>query len=235
MKRIISVLSKLTTVKSLLAIAIGLCVWSILAIQLDVSSLILNVGWEQSVCDNINNVYINLSYSFIAGYIFYLLTICIPQRINYNKIQPVLNKKVLHIKSSFRNILLEFSREVNIEDFMEVEHARQVLLSKNWTSYIPMFQRLYNANMSYIEHINVEGKNIKQQVLDFIQTYQQFLITEQICALEELSSMQIFRIASQFSQMNINLQPGIDSLVEEFILALEKVYEIEKLFSDKEC
>lgn len=98
-----------------------------------------------------------------------------------------------------------------------------------------MFQRLYNTNMSYIAHINIEGKNIKQQVLDFIQTYQQFLTTEQICALEELSSMHIFRIASQFSQMNINLQPGINSLVDEFILALEKVYEIEKLFSDKEC
>ena len=47
--------------------------------------------------------------------------------------------------------------------------------------------------------------------------------------------MQIFKIASQFSQMNINLQPGINSLIDEFILALEKVYEIEKLFSDKEC
>ena len=235
MKRIISVLSKLITVQSLLVLAIVLCIWSILAIQLDVSFLILNVGWEQSLCDKINTVYVNLSYSFIAGYIFYILTIYIPHSINYKKIQPVLIQKVQIMKSSFRNILLEFSRGVNVDDYMEVESARQVLLSKNWTSYIPMFQQLYNTNMSYIEHVNIEGKNIKQQVLDFIQTYKQFLTTEQICALEELSSMHIFRIASQFSQMNINLQPGINSLIDEFILALEKVYEIEKLFSDKEC
>lgn len=235
MKRIISVLSKLITVQSLLVLAIVLCIWSILAIQLDVSFLILNVGWEQSLCDKINSVYVNLSYSFIAGYIFYILTIYVPQRINYKKIQPVLIKKVQLLKSSFRNVLLEFSRGVNVSDFMEIESARQVLLSKDWTSYIPMFQLLYKANMSYIEYINIEGKNIKQQVLDFIQTYKQFLTTEQICALEELSSMHIFRIASQFSQMNINLQPGINSLIDEFILALEKVYEIEKLFSDKEC
>ena len=75
MKRIISVLSKLITVQSLLVLAIVLCIWSILAIQLDVSFLILNVGWEQSLCDKINTVYVNLSYSFIAGYIFYILTI----------------------------------------------------------------------------------------------------------------------------------------------------------------
>lgn len=235
MKRIISVLSKLITVQSLLVLAIVLCIWSILAIQLDVSFLILNVGWEQYLCDKINSVYVNLSYSFIAGYIFYILTIYVPQRINYKKIQPVLIKKVQLLKSSFRNVLLEFSRDVNVSDFMEIESARQVLLSKDWTSYIPMFQLLYKANLSYIEYINIEGKSIKQQILDFIQTYQQFLTTEQICALEELSSMHIFRIASQFSQMNINLQPGINSLIDEFILALEKVYEIEKLFSDKEC
>lgn len=212
------------------------CVWAIIAIQLKIPYLSINVNWAQERCDNLNQLYINLSYSFLAGFVFYLLTIYFPQKRERERLEPIIRLKVLEIKKELRNVLLEFSRKTDIQNYMEIESARKVLMSKNWTDYMPMYQLLYKANISYIAYIKETGILLKKNINNFIQSYQRYMTTEQICLLEELSSMQIFSIAHQFSQMTISLEDpnGKKSLVDMFIDAINKMSEIEKSFSTKD-
>lgn len=213
-----------------------LCVWAILAIQLRVAGLQIQVNWSQDRCDNLNQLFINLTYSFLAGYVFYLLTIYFPQRKEKKRIQPVIQQKVLNIRKALSDILLEFSRNTDIhQDFLEIENAKKVLMSKNWTDKMPMFQYLYKAQISYLAYIGEVGNKIQKDVIDLIQSYQRYMTTEQVCLLEGLSSMQIFALANQFKQMNISLEDknGKESIVGFFIEAICKMHEIEDSFSIK--
>ena len=129
--------------------------------------------------------------------------------------------------------MLEFSRETNIKDYQKEDNARIVLTSKKWTDYMPMYQYLYKANISYIAFIGEVGNVIQKNIIDLIQTYQEYLTIEQICLLEELAHMQIFNLANQFKQMNISLEDenGKKHLVDSFIEVLHKMSEIESSFS----
>lgn len=220
--------------KTVFIIVLMLCFWAIFAIQLEIDWLMIIINLSQNVCDNINRLYLNLSYSYVAGYIIYLLTIYFPKKFEKKRLQPIFKQKIHDIKNGFNCILLEFSRNTEIKNgYMEIENARKVLMSKNWTDIMPMYQNLYRANISYISFISEEGKIMKKQINDFIQSYQSFITAKQLCLLEELSNMMIFSTAHQFSQMTISLEDanGKKSLIDMFIDALNKMYEIEKAFN----
>lgn len=108
-------------------------------------------------------------------------------------------------------------------------------MSKNWTDTIPMFQYLYKAQISYLAYIGEVGKKIQKDIVELIQSYQKYMTMEQVCLLEELSSMQIFAFANQFKQINISLEDknGKESIVGFFIDAIRKMNEIEDSFSLK--
>lgn len=212
------------------------CGWAIFAIQFRVTRLQIPLNWSQDRCDNLNQLFINLTYSFLAGYVFYLLTIYFPQIQEKKRIQPVIQQKVLEIRKAISDILLEFSRDTDIKkDFLEIENAKIVLMSKNWTDKMPMFMRLFNAHISYIAFIGEVGNKIRKDIVDLIQSYQRYMTTEQVCLLEGLSNMQIFSLANQFKQMNISLEEknGKEFMVGLFIDAINKMNEIEDSFSIK--
>ena len=131
---------------------------------------------------------------------------------------------------------MEFSRDTDIKkDFLETDNAKIILMSKNWTDTIPMFQYLYKAQISYLAYIGEVGKKIQKDIVELIQSYQKYMTMEQVCLLEELSSMQIFAFANQFKQINISLEDknGKESIVGFFIDAIRKMNEIEDSFSLK--
>ena len=173
-------------------------------------------------------------YKILAGYVFYLLTIYFPQIKEKKRIQPVIQQKVLDIRKAISDILLEFSRDTDIKkDFLEIENAKTVLMSKYWTDKMPMFQLLYKAQISYLAYIGEVGNKIRKDILDLIQSYQRYMTTEQVCLLEGLSNKQIFALANQFKQMNISLEDknGKEFMVGLFIDAINKMNEREDSFS----
>ena len=132
--------------------------------------------------------------------------------------------------------MLEFSRDTDIKkDFLEIDNAKKVLMSKNWTDKMPMFKRLYNAQISYLAFIGEVGNKIRKDIVDLIQSYQRYMTTEQVCLLEGLSSKQIFALANQFKQMNVSLEDknGKEFMVDLFIDVINKMNEIENSFSIK--
>ena len=59
-------------IRILLTVANIVCFWVICSIRLNVIPKI-NTSWNQNFCDNLNEVFVNLSYSFFAGFIFLVI------------------------------------------------------------------------------------------------------------------------------------------------------------------
>ena len=220
-------------IRLVLYLLLLLCVWAIIAVQFNVTHLTINVNWAQEMCANFNQLYINLSYSFLAAYIFYLLTIYFPQKIESRRLEPVIKQKVLRIRAGLGDILLEFSRDTGVKNYTEIGNARVVLNSKNWNDFILMHQLLYKADTTYLAYIGEKGEVIQKNIVELIQSYQRFLTAEQMCLLEDLCQKYIFRFAQKYPKIQMS-ETGIKSLIDMFIEALNKMDEIEKSFSIKD-
>lgn len=212
----------------LMYVSIAFCLWAIFAVQLQWIPFV-EVSLTQETCDKLNIVYVNLSYSFLAAFFFYLLTIVFPRVKSERKIKCVLRKRIDAIQRKVADIVLEFSRNI---DKSKVGDLKYSLKSKSWTDNIPMYQYLYHANISYIALIAEVGSAIRKDAMEMIQLYREFMTEGQIIEMEEFVDMQIFHISKQFSQMNMNLDEpdGKESLVEMFVEMHEKINEIADSF-----
>jgi hypothetical protein len=205
----------------------------ILSIDLGVIPLI-KININSDTCIKINMILSNLSYSYIAGSIFYLLTVVLPYSIKLNDIKPAINRNVHKIRNSIENILLEYSRGTNLNhsDFSE-ENVKQILSSKNWTDNMAFLNKLYGISITYVKYINEEYKVIDKMVNETISNYKGYLTEKQIILLEDIRYMQIRRSASLFSSLpRVNLEDpkGKKFLIEEFFKLVKKYLEIENEF-----
>lgn len=196
----------------------------------------LGVGWCLGTSDNyerINKVLENLSYSYLAGCIFYLLTSQFSYWSRKQQLRPVMKNKMHKIVRIIDDVILEFSRSVNTNTKTTKEDLEIILNSKSWTDFIPMIKQMQGINISYIAYLSVAGKSVRTNVMELIQLYKEYLDESQISSLEALVEMSIFRQANQFSSIvNINLDDpgGKKYLVDEFIKMYQKLKEIESTF-----
>lgn len=205
----------------LMTIAILLCIWAIASIQLECIPCIATT-FSATMCKKINGVYLNLSYSFLAAFFFYILTSVLPYKQTQKKIQPIIRQKINNIKTDVDSIILEFSRELseqqNSNIFKNKEEIIRIMGSKPWTDFVPMWQALYKKDISYIALISIYGTQIKTKSLEIIQLYKEYMESNQISDLELLANKKIFSLALQFSQMDISLDDpnGKAYLIDEF-------------------
>ena len=83
-------------VNACLVILSLLCLYAIVTIK-------LGWFWTIGVAKNyvqINEIIINLSYSYIAGIVVYLLTIVLPVYFEKKRLRPVINEKINDIKNA---------------------------------------------------------------------------------------------------------------------------------------
>lgn len=220
--------SKITKIDFLLFFVLLLCCWVILSVQLQLIPLI-PTNLTAEFCNNLNIVYENLAYSFIAGYMFYLLTNILPTIQERKKLTPVIKQKIANIKSYVMDILLEFSRDTGL-NYKKRENHENIMLSKEWTDNVPMYEKYRGISISYIRLIANCGITIQDDVSLLIRTYQKYLTTTQILLLEELADMQIFNHAyslSHFPNIKITEKRSLTSL---FCEVMDKVEDIEKEF-----
>lgn len=221
------------THKRLLVLAILLSCWALLSIQLEIIPTILT-NWSQDFCSKLNHLYINLTYSFIAGFIFYILTSWLPKKQDCQRLEPVLKHKIGEIKKCISDILLEFSRDTGLSDYTSRENCEIIMMSKVWTDDIPMFILLYRWHSSYISLVHNALKTMQKRIYSFIQTYKDYLSSEQIVALEELTGMQIIKTVSllhNIQKLNLEDGNGKKSLVNDFCDLVDKMNEVETLFN----
>ncbi len=100
--------------------------------------------------DAINEILVNLSFSYIAAYIFYQLTSRLLLTIRNRKIRPIIQKRVEEIgRRSIYYVLLEFSRETTISaDYKHIDNTAEVLELKLWTDEMPTVQKQFGVRIT---------------------------------------------------------------------------------------
>lgn len=206
-----------------------LSIWGVLAIQLEIIHLI-DVELSDKMCKSINHVYLNLSYSYIAALIFYILTIVIPKWKGEKTIQPVLILKTVGIRRVISDILLEFSRETEYDpNNLDVGNCKKILLSKDWNKSMIYSKQLYGHEMRYTEYTHVILGELNKQLTDFILTYMKYLTEEQLVLIEDIKASPIHKFLSMGGIMRF--EDGTFEIPTEcFCGLIRKFKELEESF-----
>lgn len=206
--------------------------WAVFTIQLRLIPM-YNTSWTPEVCNGINNLYLNLSYSYIAGMIIYLLTCYLPHYQMKRKLREVIRKKVEMIVRIIDDVVLEFSRDINTKECTEEQKLKTILNSKIWTDIIPMIQRVNNVTISYISFYNLQCKAAKDMVKELINMYGKYLTIEQITSLENWCNNRSFtnaKFLASIPKLNLEDPNGKSCLVDDFCNMYKEMKRIEGLF-----
>lgn len=132
----------------------------------------------------------NLSYSYLAGYVFYLLTVTLPHQIIRSKVKIALERKINTIKSNYKACvdsvvplpnatLPSLTREDVVETFKTVSYFQPCRISA-----------IQGVNESIIEYISIkhdENKHLATELLE----YKTFLSSEAIALIEDIRNSRL--------------------------------------------
>ncbi len=173
-------------------------IWSISIISL---YIIFNVGlgWFCGIgssenSENINQVLINLSYSYIAGLIFYLLTNSIPRYYTQQKITPIVNTKIAEIYENIESCIQTFKKNEtkNLISSSNPNAITTMIESEDIldTSY---YSKIMGIDISHLEFIKTKKDVIYNLITDIL-TYKEYLSDNQLENLEHIRSSEVFHL-----------------------------------------
>jgi hypothetical protein len=226
MKQVLSWISK--RFNAAILILFFVCLYAVLQIRL---GCFWSLG-EIENSDAVNSILEGLSYSFIAAYVFYLLSVIAPSLRRNKMLMPILKERVGNIRSLIRKILLEFSRQTPYgADVNNVSDTASILNSKNWDHVVPEILNYNQVSISYFSYINAIRVLINNSITDLIICYKDDLSEDQIVALEGFRKSPFFLTVSTLSTMpNITVNSGVNSLINEFVEMQKEYLKLEEMF-----
>ena len=216
-------------------IVLGICVLCLYA----VIQIRLGCFWyigSMENADAVNSIIEGLSYSYIAAYLFYILTSFLPAKRRKKMLTPIIREKVKRIGTkNIHSILLEFGRQTGLPyDYRNTEHTAEVLKSKDWDAEVPLIKQYNGISITYFRYTVAQSKAIRERVADIIIRYKEVLTEDELVALEDFADMSFFSTVESLSSFpNMTVNSGVDSLIEEFMKMHEKYLEMEKVFGIK--
>lgn len=223
---------ELYNMKPLDWIVLGVCVLCLYA----VIQIRLGCLWYIGCVDNaesVNSIIEGLSYSYIAAYIFFLLTVFLPSRKRRRKIASVIKERVHEIgTNNIDSILLEFGRDTHLSsEYRDIQHTEEILQSKNWDTEVPLIKEFDGFRITYFKYTVAHCKAIQNKIADIIIRYADVLTEDEITALEKFSKNQfISQILKLGSHPTMKVNDGVKSLVEAFIKMQKEFLDVENLF-----
>lgn len=160
----------------------------------------IGFGWFWTIgssdnADQINQVFINLSYSYITGVLVYFLTIALPKYNEDRKLKPVIKEKIEDIGIMLRNMLVGFyqydgSTELDINN---IEACQTLLESTDWNqaNSLPIYKKGQNR---LCETFKSDFEVIQEDITRLILCYNLHLSTDQIKFLEKIKSFESYHI-----------------------------------------
>jgi hypothetical protein len=152
--------------------------------------------------DKLNTVLLNLSYSFLAGLIFFAMVTYFPYRQRLKKIRPAITLKInsIHTRMSSCVEALQPSGKNNIN----ITEPDLIKLLKNTPSI---------TNTTTIQHLIGQRNEINKVVKDLID-YKEYLSDKQLVLLEKIREATYFSMLNIFTGALTNT-PQIDNLIKE--------------------
>lgn len=215
-------------------ISISLLVLSVLAIY-----IIIYVGLERwwplgysNDAEKVNVVAINLAYSYIVGYIVYLLTVSLPQLYTNIKLRPVIKNKIKSIQIKLSNILTGFPSNENplIIDIYNIDQCKKIMEEADWniTNNLPIYPK---NNKALYQTFFIDYKEIISLVDEIIADYKVQLSTKQLLLLEKLRSVSFMSPLEVLVKAQVKIPPnGQQFIVDEFIQLLHDFVKLENSF-----
>lgn len=216
-------------------IVLGICVICLYAVIQIRLGLFWNIGYVENA-EAVNAIIEGLSYSYIAAYLFYILTSFLPAKRRKKMLTPIIRERVQRIGTkNIHSILLEFGRKTGLNyDYRKTENTAAILKSKNWDVIVPLIQQYNGISISYFRYTVAQSKAIKERVADIIIRYKEVLTEDELVVLEDFADMSFFSSVESLSSFpNMTVNSGVDSLVEDFVKMQEKYLEMEKVFGIK--
>lgn len=163
-------------------------IYTILIIGLQIPFLIPS-PFNSIITSNLNNIMINLSYSYIAGVFFYLLTVYLP--INKRKKEAIPGMKIIidEIDRIVFEIFMEFSREQKYDIksiYTDPCLCKNILTSKNWNDSSPFLLDTYKVKITYLKYLHSKHKEIVIAIDKLMMYYKEFLTGDQLSLCEKI-------------------------------------------------
>ena len=216
-------------------IVLGVCVVCLYAVVQIRLGWFWNIGCVENA-EAINSIIEGLSYSYIAAYLFYILTTFLPAHRRKEMLNPIIRRRVQNIGTkNIHNILLEFGRGTKLGNgYRDTEHTVEILKSKNWDDIVPILKKYNGVSISYLHYVNLNCKEIKKRVTDVIIRYKEVLTEDELVALEDLSELSFFNLVESLSSFpNMKVNDGVSSLIDDFVKLQNRYLEVEKVFKIK--
>ena len=158
-----------------------ICLYAILQIKFDIAFW---VGYSAN-SKAINEVITNLSYSYLAAYIFFILTVTLPHWTMKTKVSKALKSKMRTIESNYKacvespiqfpkGMLPNICKEEAIENFKAVSYNQQCRLTG-----------VQNTNISIVGYIKLKHDENKRLATELLE-YKPWLSSETIAKIEEI-------------------------------------------------
>ena len=162
----------------------------------------LGYGWPIGASENyerINIVLLNLSYSYMAGLIFYLFVSTLPRLIRTKKYKPVIKKKEANIYGR----LIECAKATYSPNDNELAYDRNSLTIQfeNHSMFEPCYYQIYTL-YKFLQH----QRSDITDVINGLLVYADYLETDELEVLEQVKESQFF------SQINVFQWPEMDTL-----------------------
>ncbi len=164
----------------LISISAIIAIYCILQVKFDFA---FYIGSSESG-DKINEVIVNLSYSYLAGYVFYILTVKLPYWGTKRKIEKPLKTKLDRVlrkcTSSVESIYplsdhgkIVFEEESFVEDFKNVSYFQEC--------------SIFGMKIPVIEYITAAHEENRKTITEILE-YKSWLSADKISMLEQIRS-----------------------------------------------
>ncbi len=210
-------------INGILTIIAIACFIIIFVVDLQITLFLFKTD-NKDLADGINDILLNLSFSYITGYTVYYLTVMLPHSYKQKKIKEVIDDKLSTIKDKLTNSVLCI---YDVEEWEELELSKEAFVEKFKSTMIaPYFERDFLGLKSTIfDYINKERKDINDIISELIE-YRDYLSFNSLVFLESIRSSDYFknlRVLENYSNLPKDLVENKQRLGESLYKLYEKV------------
>lgn len=167
----------------------------------------------------INNTLLNLSYSYLAAFIFYIFITVLPYRLKRRKFRVVVKNMLLIIKGKL---------DMCNHEFLPITEQNKILshseIIERWQntdiSISPSPFNALGSRMTILESLNQQKKEIIEIIVD-IKDYKDYLTTTELLDIEKIKNDDYFQVLKAFSFTAVNKFPNIRKSCAELMIKLQ--------------
>lgn len=145
----------------------------------------------------INTVLLNLSYSYLAGLIFYIMVTYMPYKQREKKIKPAIKIKINAINGKMRDSVRGL-RPITEQLPNDITESYLIGLLSTTSVFGLCGYSITGLNISILQHLRSQRDEIKNIIKDLLE-YKDYMSDNQLSIIEEMRESQYFYLLNAFN------------------------------------